>query len=85
VPLWLDELNTYESVTQGLGSHSWEPPALPYYALVHVWTLPAPTSDLWLRLPSMLAASLAAVLTAGGGAAPEAVAPEPGRRRTWGA
>ena len=58
---WLDELFTIEAVTEGLSSHFWDAPMLPYYAFMWSWTLAGNViDDAWLRLPSVLSMATAA-------------------------
>lgn len=62
---WLDEMFTIEAVTDGLGSHLWDAPMLPYYAFMWLWTLGGTVIDSgWLRLPSVLAVGAAACIVA---------------------
>jgi mannosyltransferase len=64
IPLWLDELDTAEGLTDGLASHSWEPAGLPYQALICVWSIIGTGTDAGLRFPSVAAAAVAVAVTA---------------------
>jgi mannosyltransferase len=65
LPLSHDEFYTLHALTQGLATHVWEAPLLPYYGLMWLWSVDGNlTSDVWLRLPSTFAVVGAAVATA---------------------
>lgn len=61
--LWDDEQQTALAIPQLLW-RTWEAPLLPYYAAMWVWTLGGHLmSDLWLRLPSVIAMAGAVAFT----------------------
>ena len=63
--LWLDERFTLSAIENGLASHTWEAPLLPYYALMAGWTgAGSIVNDGWLRALSVLAAAVGSVAVA---------------------
>ena len=69
--LWRDEMATWVASTKSLSGlrdliGSMDVVLAPYYVLMHGWIAVFGDSEISLRMPSLLAAALAAALTAGG-------------------